>query len=351
VAEARGLVAGASRILTALDGVPAGVVPKTVAAGGAPRARRTGSLWTTLHLTPARAAAAAVVVLAAGTALVLSDAPRAARSAITLANYPLDSAVTTQPATPLSRPLAADSVANTSLAAPTRGRPSSRVVATEAAPQRVTTSGRPAAAGDKAMAAVGGVGAARAEKVRPARAEELAASDATRRAGFVDSIGTKKESAMARSALADNAVRGAAAGAVPRAAAAAPPSAVTERVGAAKVLAEARSTTAGCYAVTADSALALPSRLWLDSSLVAQSATSQERSIERHGVSEIVSDARRSIPGASWAPRGDGSIRLSLPAIALDVDLLPASASTLVGATAVGNRSVSVTLRRVECGQ
>lgn len=164
---------------------------------------------------------------------------------------------------------------------------------------------------------------------------------------------------MARSAFADNALRGAAAGAAPRAAAAAPPpSAVAQRYGVAKVLAQARST-AGCYAVTTDSAVALPPRLWLDSSRVAQTATLQRSRaaaadaavMERHGVSEIVSDARRSIAGAYWAPRGDGSIRLALPAIALEVDLLPASASTLEGATVVGNRSVSVTLRRVDCGQ
>src|SRR6476646_1925801 len=57
VAEARGLVAAASRILTALDGVPAGIVPKATALGSgrAQRMRRARSLWTTLHLTPARA--------------------------------------------------------------------------------------------------------------------------------------------------------------------------------------------------------------------------------------------------------------------------------------------------------
>ena len=330
VAEARGLVAGASRILTALDGVPGGVVPKTAAAAVRPRARRGPSLWTTLHLTPARAAAAAVVVLAAGTALVLNNAPKAARSAITLANSPVDSAVAMRRAAPLTLPLAApDSVASRAVASPTRrSSPSSRV----------------------SSIATG--------KATPARAEELRVADSTRGAGNLDSIATKKESAMARSALADNAIRGAAAGAAPRAVAAAPPSAVTQRYGAAKRFAEPRST-AGCYEVTTDSTVGLPPRLWLDSSLVAQTAMLQRSRaadaaaavVVRHGVSEIVSDARRSIAGAYWAQRADGSIRLSLPAIALDVDLRPASPSTLVGATMVGNRSVSVTLRRVDCSQ
>src|SRR4051812_18946708 len=105
--RARGLVAGASRILTALDSVPGAIVPKTAASTTAPRARRTRSLWSSLHLTPARAAAAAVVVIAAGTALVLRSAPNAARSPITLAEYPHDSAVTMKPAAPLVVPLAA----------------------------------------------------------------------------------------------------------------------------------------------------------------------------------------------------------------------------------------------------
>jgi hypothetical protein len=117
-------------------------------------------------------------------------------------------------------------------------------------------------------------------------------------------------------------------------------------------------STAGCYDVSADSAVALPPRLWLDSSLVAQPAMLQRskapadsRLMERRGVSEIANNARRSIVGAYWAPRPDGSIRLSLSAIGVNVDLRPASASTLAGAAVVGDRSVSVTLRRTECSR
>src|SRR3954464_13186596 len=140
VAEARGLVAGAARILTALDSVPGGIGPKA----GSPattRARRTRSLWTSLHLTPARAAAAAVVVIAAGTALVLRSAPNAARSAIRLADYPHDTVMTMRPAAPLVVPLAApDTAASLTVAAPKReGRPA-RVVETKAAPKPSGTS-------------------------------------------------------------------------------------------------------------------------------------------------------------------------------------------------------------------
>jgi hypothetical protein len=87
VAEARGLIAGASRILGALDAVPAGVlpapmpaaparvVPAPMAGPAAPPAPR--GWWTRL---PARAAAAALL-LAGGSAVVLRDrgVPSAAR--------------------------------------------------------------------------------------------------------------------------------------------------------------------------------------------------------------------------------------------------------------------------------
>src|SRR5436309_8470040 len=58
VAEARGVIAGASRIVSSLDVVRGGVIP--TARPAAPT-----SLWRRLHLTPARAALAASVLLAA----------------------------------------------------------------------------------------------------------------------------------------------------------------------------------------------------------------------------------------------------------------------------------------------
>src|SRR5690348_8438474 len=75
VAEARGLVAGTSRILASLDHVPGGVIPKSVMPKSAAAPNRPRALWNVLHLTPARAAAAALVFAAAGTALVLRYKP------------------------------------------------------------------------------------------------------------------------------------------------------------------------------------------------------------------------------------------------------------------------------------
>src|SRR5262245_42294969 len=71
VAAARGLIAGASRIVSALDIVRGGVIPPS-GSGGQPRdqvAPRRRSLWTTLHFTPARAAIAATVLVAVGSLL------------------------------------------------------------------------------------------------------------------------------------------------------------------------------------------------------------------------------------------------------------------------------------------
>jgi hypothetical protein len=61
VAEARGLMAGASRIVSALDAGPAGVIPP--AQGGPSSSRRT---WRRFALTPMRMSIAATIVVAVG---------------------------------------------------------------------------------------------------------------------------------------------------------------------------------------------------------------------------------------------------------------------------------------------
>src|SRR4029079_464558 len=66
VAEARGMIAGASRIVSALDIVPGGVIPKSSRAKAS-----SGSLWRSLRFTPSRAALAATLVIAASTVLTL----------------------------------------------------------------------------------------------------------------------------------------------------------------------------------------------------------------------------------------------------------------------------------------
>lgn len=75
VAEARGLIAGASRIVASLDDLPTGAragwaqsAPASGAAASpaAETGRQEGSLWRWLHVTPARAAIAATILVALG---------------------------------------------------------------------------------------------------------------------------------------------------------------------------------------------------------------------------------------------------------------------------------------------
>ena len=99
VAEARGLIAGASRIVAALDDVPAGTRPQwaqsVAAEGGAagvaattaaePMAQR--SLWRWLRVTPGRAALAATILVAVGITLTyqraaIESTPRSAAAVL-----------------------------------------------------------------------------------------------------------------------------------------------------------------------------------------------------------------------------------------------------------------------------
>src|SRR5262245_5412774 len=66
VADARGLIAGAARIVSALDHVPRGVIPKSTQTATANK-----SLWRTLRLSPFRAAMAASLIVAAGALIVV----------------------------------------------------------------------------------------------------------------------------------------------------------------------------------------------------------------------------------------------------------------------------------------
>lgn len=91
-AEARGLIAGASRVVAALDDVPAGARPawaqSEVGGSGAEQApasdvaRVDRSLWRRLRVTPARAAIAATIIVAAG--LTLTHERAAKESVVTL---------------------------------------------------------------------------------------------------------------------------------------------------------------------------------------------------------------------------------------------------------------------------
>src|SRR5512143_3470764 len=71
VAEARGMIAAAGNIISALDGVRGGVIPV-----GTPLVTGRRSLWRRLQFTPARAALAATLLIAVATMLTVRQAPR-----------------------------------------------------------------------------------------------------------------------------------------------------------------------------------------------------------------------------------------------------------------------------------
>ncbi|HTR79002.1 MAG TPA: zf-HC2 domain-containing protein [Gemmatimonadaceae bacterium] len=117
VAEARGLAAGASRIVAALDGVPGGVLPSTMSVG--PRPATPVRRW--LRATPFRAAIAAALVVAVGTMVSVrahrgaiappaAESPRPQSPTVgTSANRPSPAA----PATSVSTGIPAATVAKT----------------------------------------------------------------------------------------------------------------------------------------------------------------------------------------------------------------------------------------------
>jgi len=69
VAEARGLMAGATRIVSALDAGPGGVIPRPAGAPGAPRSGPRRRPWYRFALTPVRMSIAATIVVAVGLSL------------------------------------------------------------------------------------------------------------------------------------------------------------------------------------------------------------------------------------------------------------------------------------------
>lgn len=129
VAEARGLVAASSRILSALDHVPAGVVPKRTSA-------RTGQRlpwWTKI--------AAAVVVVVGGSVVVLQNAPDGRSPAVSIGQGSAQSTTDTQrvaaaePVTsPQDRATATPETRARVPAATGAGSPAGAVVGKEVAP-------------------------------------------------------------------------------------------------------------------------------------------------------------------------------------------------------------------------
>ncbi|MFI5230073.1 MAG: zf-HC2 domain-containing protein [Gemmatimonadales bacterium] len=117
VAEARGMIAGVARIVSALDVSRGDGLPRTPSAKAPAKPAAAGSMWRRLHLTPSRAAlAAAILVAVAGTLVVqhqrpLADVMSSARRIDSSPVRPVDVSPSRPVNSPRVRTSAADPVA------------------------------------------------------------------------------------------------------------------------------------------------------------------------------------------------------------------------------------------------
>ncbi|HEY2855708.1 MAG TPA: zf-HC2 domain-containing protein [Gemmatimonadaceae bacterium] len=358
VAEARGLVAGASRILTALDHVPAAVTPRAPASGGGSSSARSRSLWGTLHLTPLRAAAASLVFLAAGTLFVLRNAPNdEADFAKVRLVADTSRASTLHSAAPDSAPTVAGGLAQPAPASVPERRDAMRTKLIGGRPGARVSSQRDTEAVQAQVRASQSVAQAPARETKSAA---LADSTSIRPRDIAsDVIATSSASREAESAkkAAAPVASSAVIGGTPQ------PAPMAARANFGAVRPAAPSLFVGCYAVTADSAAALPARLSLDSSLAvslgraiaggsagrAQRASAPTIDDAPRDVATIVGDTRQPLANAWWQPLANGGIRLSVDAPTRTLLLHPTPPADLIGSTTVGARVLPVILRRVEC--
>ena len=344
VAEARGLIAGASRILSALDDVPAGVTPSASGPlGGASGSRRPRSLWTHFHLTPARAAAAAFLIVAAGTALVMREASEVTHRGVYSMTKQAD-APASKPIVPASpQPPAPSIVDSLSVGRGAEARKATVLVhaaADSAGPQEKALP-QPAppkkdlaeqARADLAQVRVTASSNAAPMKDSVARVQTQAPGVAGAR---YDSA--RRARPLALSEVVTTSVVGGTA----------PPSPAPR---AARDFARVRPSAsyAGCYSVAAlgDSLSAIPSLLSLDSFPVNKARADQRSATpSRLPVSAVTAAGYHLIDSASWQPVTDG-VLISFGRTPLN---LRATADSTLSAAGVAGRGLSVTMQRVDC--
>ena len=321
VADARGMIAGAARIVSALDDVPSGVIPKRPA----PAAGR--SLWRTLHLTPLRAALAASLMVAAASLTVVRYAPRdevtpASRSEPTARQAVADAA-------PVAAPVPA-----TDMSARPRVAPVSEKVAEARRSSRSDSIARaPAAAAPRPLESARPTNSVAVEAPKVTVAVDSAAfrdrataqtMDTTRSAKSSSAAGVGRDVALLRETAGTP-----------------PPFSLVLTSADDRPLA-----LPGCYQLVPDSlrsALQLPDRLSLE--------ISTESGVRRNIVRALAQDGRRDsvVAGVSWQPtpvatrvaftRGEAQTRLSLSQ----------AAPSPMGRGALGFSSSPIRLVRIDC--
>lgn len=175
VAEARGLVAASSRILGALDDVPGGVTPAIVKAATAGTARARRRVWRY----PQFAAAAAVVILLAGSAVVYrQSAVGVPAAADVMATQAVDAPAVAN--APMPAPTVAEAVPS--------GEVAKRRAAVPPAPMPVAVAAAP---NDSVAGTAKALASAVAAEARPIEA------DSTRRRVLADAVVTSERERLA----------------------------------------------------------------------------------------------------------------------------------------------------------
>ena len=163
VVDARGLVAGASRIVGTLDGVRSGVVPPMKRISAAPPT----SLWRALRLTPVRAAIAATALLATATVFAVRQGGQtrdtARASAAMPASTPIPAASALSAAGGAAAPAAKMRQPEASKSITTRSDQSTAVdsIAAEVPRSKVLAQAVGVSRGNQAVAGASGMAAAR----------------------------------------------------------------------------------------------------------------------------------------------------------------------------------------------
>jgi len=318
VAEARGIIAGSARIVSALDVVPGGVIP-----GRTTRPTSGSSAWSRLRLTPGRAALAATILLAVSTTLTLrsSSSPQANADSVRIPKAAVPAAA------PVARSVTLDSIK-----APA-GKP---LIANASAPQKTTNVVAPSPRAQM-VAEQREIAGPRREIAGAAAARDTAARDTTARV-----------LAKARVAAQD-----AAAGA----SAASPPVApatgsVRGNVLQPKMLAlrtDSVSTFEGCYRVSADSASGsteMPRGLPASFALTRPSPEPQRMAAARSAFS-VNADSTR--PAPVWRQLSSTEASVTFGAAGARPVSLVLTAGSAVGVASSGDRTTKVRVMRESC--
>ena len=394
VVEARGLIAGASRVLSALDAVPAGVIPpsRDAAPDETTPERpgdRTRHWWRRRGVLPSLAAAAAVAFVAVGSSVVLRErGPSAKYEMAEVARTASAPARDTTIATPEVAMAPAPAVASASAPGSKAPAVAPTVAPTVVPPHRETETRdrvQPNAAAQQRRAAsspaLGGVVAGAAPRgyaapaptqpaVPPAMTPSTAVTEAPSRAldagaaerkavakGTVDSAAradrlrsapTQLENVVVTSVGAsradanapERALRGAAQRSAP---AAAPPTAPRP---------ETAGALAGCYEIVEGDTTFLPRRFVLDTT--ATTVTSGERAdtprLARIAASYVIRNASDRSTAGSWSVLGPVA-RLTFPqpsGASAVLELRAGLAARFAAKLVVGDSSWTLQLRRCE---